>query len=72
MNTETLARRLTELRERDGLSLAELAEKAEVSRAFVWKLENGKTERPSYDLLRKLAMTLDVSVAYLAGDEMRP
>lgn len=49
-------------RENKGLRLKEVAEKAEISTAYLSKLENSKRKKPSIPMIKKLAYGLEVSV----------
>jgi len=64
----TLRHRLKELREAQDLSLQGLADAVGVSKAHVWDLEQGRSTNPGYDLLKKFAAVLKVSVADLVGE----
>ena len=55
-----LTLRLRELREREELTQAQLAEKAGVRQATVSDLETGKTRRVDFDILERLAKALGV------------
>jgi transcriptional regulator with XRE-family HTH domain len=56
---------LRELREGKGFTQVELAEKANVERTYLTKLETGKKVNPSLAILRRLAKALGVSVPEL-------
>jgi len=65
-------------REREGRSLAAIAEPAKISAAYLQKLERGTVGSPSPRVLRRLAAVLDVSyletmalAGYLSEDEKR-
>jgi transcriptional regulator with XRE-family HTH domain len=64
---ERLAERLTRLREKQGLSLSEVARRAQISKAYLSQLERGESRQPSYDVLDRLATALGASVEDLAG-----
>lgn len=55
------ARRLAELRERQGLSVPDLADRAGVDRSLVYKLLKGAHAPPSAETVRRLATALGVS-----------
>lgn len=59
-----VGQRLRELRERHGLSLKQLASKAEISQRHLKRLEAGKAQ-PQSPVVRKLAKALKVTVAEL-------
>ena len=54
-------------RELRGFSLSELAEKAGVSKAFLWEIEQGNSKRPGAEILFKIATGLNVTLADLMG-----
>jgi transcriptional regulator with XRE-family HTH domain len=56
--------RVRALRQNTGLSQEHFADRADISRGYMWKLENGKTN-PSLDLIVKIATALDMSLADL-------
>jgi transcriptional regulator with XRE-family HTH domain len=56
---------LKKLRERQGLSQAALAKKAQVTDAYIAQLETGKKANPSLDVLKRLARALGVPVTEL-------
>ncbi|WP_374713760.1 helix-turn-helix domain-containing protein [Symbiobacterium terraclitae] len=62
---------LRELRERAGLTVAELAQRSGVPESRVTAYERGEEEYTGYDLVR-LATTLNVSASYLAGKSDDP
>jgi len=64
MSPERFAVRLRQLRKSKGITQAELAKKAGVSRAYLSRLEMGQHD-PPLSRLRKLAKALRVSLARL-------
>lgn len=63
-----IGQRIQRLREESELSLSQLANRAEVSKGYLWKLENGRTEaRPSAETLYKIARALGTSMSALIG-----
>ena len=56
-------------REMRGLTLPELAERAAVSKAFLWEIESGNSKRPGAEILFKIAEALQVTIAHLMGKE---
>src|SRR5207249_6665764 len=62
-----LAQRLTRLRERQELSLSEVARRAQISKAYLSQLEHGESKQPSYEVLDRLATALAASVEDLTG-----
>jgi len=63
----SLATRITELREKAGLSLDELAKKAKISKTYLWELEKDEsgTKKPSADILLRIANALSTTIAVL-------
>lgn len=63
----SLARRIYEERERAGLTLDQLADRAGVSKTYLWELENDKKgeKKPSADVLLKIASALSITIADL-------
>jgi transcriptional regulator with XRE-family HTH domain len=60
-----LAELVKTLREARGLTQAELAEKAEISREYVALMEIGAKKNPTIVVLKKLAKALGVAVGDL-------
>lgn len=56
-------------RELKGLTLPELARRAEVSKAFLWEMETGNAKRPGAEILFRVAEALGVTMAHLMGKE---
>jgi transcriptional regulator with XRE-family HTH domain len=48
-----------------GLSVPALAEKAKVSKGYLWQLENGEDPNPSLSVLMRIATALDTTIAEL-------
>lgn len=63
-----LGDRLQEIRDDQGLSQLELATRVKTSQSTISQLEQG-TRNPSYQMLRRLAEALNVSVSYLLGEQ---
>lgn len=63
----SLAKRILQARERAELTLDQLADRAGVSKTYLWELENDKkgTKKPSADVLLKIARALSVTIAEL-------
>lgn len=64
--------RLRRLRSDRGLSLDELAAKAGVTKAYLWRLETSPSVNPSLDIVGKVAVGLGVSTASLIPEPARP
>jgi transcriptional regulator with XRE-family HTH domain len=63
-NVNRVAETLKALRDRRGLTQAELADKAELSRGYLIRLEQGKQD-PTLGVLRRLAKALNVPLTRL-------
>ncbi len=57
--------RIKEIREKTGMSQTELADKAGVTRATIWKLETGEDEVTTTRTLLKIAEALEVDAKEL-------
>jgi transcriptional regulator with XRE-family HTH domain len=57
--------RLRELRIAKGQSLQQVADAIGASKAHVWELETNRSQNPSLDLLKKLAVHFGTNVSYL-------
>ena len=64
----TLGKRVQQLREMQGLSRSELADRVGVHRGYITLIEQEQRENPTLEMLRKLAKGLGVSVAILAEE----
>ena len=65
----SLAKRMQDERKRAGLTLDQLAEKADISKTYLWELEEDETgqKKPSADVLLKIANALSVTISDLLG-----
>jgi transcriptional regulator with XRE-family HTH domain len=63
---EALGRRVREEREKSGLSLAQLAKAAGLSKAYLVRLEN-QAGNPSLEVVAQIAEAMDLTVADLVG-----
>jgi len=63
----SLAIRIREGRELAGLTLDQLAEKAEISKTYLWELEHDakSQKKPSADVLLRIAQALSITIADL-------
>ena len=68
----TLGERIIHLRNRNGWNSGRLAQEAGVSRGYLWQLETGGKDRPSLNVLERLAKALGVSVAEFAQEGTAP
>jgi transcriptional regulator with XRE-family HTH domain len=66
---ETIRDRIKSLRKKDKLTLDQLAERAGLSKSYLWELENKDLPRPSGEKLAGLARVLNVTVDYLLGGD---
>src|SRR6266853_2757872 len=64
-----VGKKIHTLRLEKGLTLPELAEKAGVSKGFVFQIEDDGKTNPSLETLNKLAKALDVTIAELLERE---
>lgn len=67
MTSQTLGTRLRDLRDKQGLSLSEVARRAKVSKAYVSQLERGGSKDPSYSVVIRLATALGTTPENLTG-----
>lgn len=65
--TRALGERITAARTAKGVSVAQLAELAGVSKAYMHQIENGECKRPSAQVMFDIANVLGTSVGYLLG-----
>lgn len=72
MAESALGERIKRARKTLGLSQAELARKAGVSPAYLSELEAGHARRPSGDVLLRIASALDMTIAELLDEDVRP
>ena len=61
----SVGERVKSLREQINLSISELAEKAGLTRSYVWQIEKGDNRNPSADALYRIARVLNVTVGEL-------
>ncbi|MBS0949055.1 helix-turn-helix transcriptional regulator [Weissella minor] len=66
----TLYARISEQAKNNGLTLPQVADKADISNIYSWK--NAKHPNPTMETLKKLSEILDVSVDYLTGKTDNP
>jgi transcriptional regulator with XRE-family HTH domain len=67
----SLAKKIHKLREEKDLSLDELAERAKISKTYLWELEGDTegTKKPSADVLMRIATALSTTLADLLSLE---
>ena len=61
------AEKLKAKRMESGLTLQQLADRTNVSKTYLWELEN-QPKNPSARIVKQLAIVLSTTVAYLIGD----
>ena len=64
-----LGPKIRAIREARGWSSGELARRSGISRAYLWQLETGGKDKPSIEIIEKLAQTLEVSVSEFSDAE---
>lgn len=64
--------RIRQRREEKGLTAAELAQRAEISKGYLSEIESGRASRPSGEVLYRIATVLGTTVADLLEREVRP
>lgn len=67
---ETAGTRIKSLRKGKNLTLDQLAERAGLSKSYLWELENRDLPRPSGEKLAGIARALEVTVDYLLGGDL--
>ena len=65
MSTDTTGRRITGLREREDMTLEELAAKIGINATTLGRMEKGQTQKISSDTLIALAREFNVSTDFL-------
>lgn len=66
-----LGRRISQLRQKKGESLQDVADAVGVSKAHIWELEKGRTDNPSMGLVTRLADHFGVSVSALMSEDFK-
>jgi transcriptional regulator with XRE-family HTH domain len=69
--TTRLGEKLRELRKERQLTLEKLAERAGLSKSYLWELENRESQRPSAEKLTALADVLGVAATYFIEEDIR-
>lgn len=65
--TTSTGEKIRELRKKNNLTLAALADMAGSSKSYIWELENKNPPRPSGEKLAAIAAALEVTADYLLG-----
>lgn len=71
MMATRLGEKLRELRKERQLTLERLAERAGMSKSYLWELENRESQRPSAEKLTALADVLGVAASYFIEEDVR-
>lgn len=64
----SIGKKLREIRRSKGFTMKELSNKSKVSQSYISDLENEKNNKPSIDILNKLANALEINVNYFFED----
>lgn len=64
-----IGKRVQQLRQRKGLSISELAERAGVAKSYLSTIERDIQSNPSIQFLEKIASVLEVPVDFFLHDE---
>ena len=64
---ETIASRMAETRALRGLSLQDVADRADMSKSHIWELEKGRSPNPTISTAIAICRALGVSLDYLTG-----
>lgn len=62
-----IAIRCVSLREQHGLSLQDVADRAELSKSHIWELEQGRARNPTVGTAVRLARAFGVTLDYMTG-----
>jgi XRE family transcriptional regulator of biofilm formation len=65
-----IGRNIYEIRLKKGLSLSELAERANISKSYLSNIERNLNQNPSIHIIKKLAAVLDVDLRSLLNTEI--
>ena len=60
-----LGKKIRDAREKEGLSRDELVKKADITVNTLYKIETGKMPKPSFEIIKKLAQALNISLDLL-------
>lgn len=66
-----LGTKIRDLRKKQELTLDKLAEKAGLSKSYLWELENRESQKPSAEKLQALADALAVDFSYFLEEDKR-
>ena len=62
---ENLSKYIKNNREQKNISQRELARKVKIDNSYISRIENGEIQKPTFNLLKKIADVLDVSILEL-------
>lgn len=65
----TLSKRVAAMRAQHGLTFEALAEKAGMSKSYVWEIEAGRGRKPTIETVFRLSTVLGVSPYWLIGHD---
>jgi transcriptional regulator with XRE-family HTH domain len=66
--SEPFGEKLKRLRTTRNISQRYLAKKAQTTQSYITSLENSKVSNPSHDVIRRLALALNISIEELTGE----
>lgn len=69
MKNKSLGQSIKVLREEKGISLSELARRADISKAYLYQLEEGTSKKPSATILFRISRELGITIAELLGED---
>lgn len=58
---------ISQLRDKNGFSQSDLADKSQVSRVMIGKYERGEV-KPTVDVIKKLAEVLETTISFMMGE----
>lgn len=67
-----IGKNIHELRKKRGLTLSELAEKANISKSYLSNIERELNDNPSIQVLEKISAVLGVDFRTILGSESEP
>jgi len=67
-----IGKNIHEIRKKRGLTLSELAEKANVSKSYLSNIERELNDNPSIQVLEKISVVLGVDFRTILGSEPEP
>ncbi len=69
MNEESIGKNIKAIRKQKKMTLKELADRTEFTKSYISKIERSK-KAPPYSTVKKIAMALEVEVAYLLSKNL--